>query len=162
MDTNIHIIRWEELPDFSLYIDQVVAIVEKTLYFLNPKQDEKILTKTMINNYVKAKIVNPPVKKKYTREQVAYFIVICILKKVYSLDSISKLFRLQIMKRNIAESYNLFCDAFEYSIKNPNTQYKGTDHELFSLVISSVVDTLKVEWMIMDEPTLQEANTHKK
>ena len=53
---NIHISRWEEIPDFPLYIDQVVSIVEKSLSFLKNDNDA-IITKTMINNYVKHKLV---------------------------------------------------------------------------------------------------------
>ena len=49
---NIHISRWEEIPDFPLYIDQVVSIIEKSLSLLKNDNDA-IITKTMINNYVK-------------------------------------------------------------------------------------------------------------
>lgn len=74
----IHIPRWEELPNFPLYIDQVVSYIEDNLGILF--YDEKIITNSMINNYVKHGIVNPPVKKKYNRIHIAYFIVVCILK----------------------------------------------------------------------------------
>ena len=52
---NVHISRWEEIPDFPLYIDQVVSIIEKSLSFLKNDNDA-IITKTMINNYVKHKL----------------------------------------------------------------------------------------------------------
>ena len=61
---NVHISRWEEIPDFPLYIDQVVSIIEKSLSFLKNDNDA-IITKTMINNYVKRKLVKAPIKKKY-------------------------------------------------------------------------------------------------
>ena len=60
---NVHISRWEEIPDFPLYIDQVVSIIEKSLSFLK-NNDDAIITKTMINNYVKHKLVKAPIKKK--------------------------------------------------------------------------------------------------
>ena len=91
---NVHISRWEEIPDFPLYIDQVVSIIEKSLSFLKNDNDA-IITKTMINNYVKHKLVKAPTKKKYEREQIAYFTLICLLKSVFSLDEISKLIQLQ-------------------------------------------------------------------
>ena len=53
---NVHISRWEEIPDFPLYIDQVVSIIEKSLSFLK-NNDDAIITKTMINNYVKHKLL---------------------------------------------------------------------------------------------------------
>ena len=79
---HVHILRWQELPDFDLYMDQVIGLIEKSLSFLKLDEDDKIVTSTMINNYVKAKLVSPPIKKKYSREHVAYFTVICFLKRV--------------------------------------------------------------------------------
>ncbi|WP_288153450.1 DUF1836 domain-containing protein, partial [uncultured Sharpea sp.] len=61
----VHILRWQELPDFDLYMDQVIGLIEKSLSFLKLNEDDKVVTSTMINNYVKAKLVTPPIKKKY-------------------------------------------------------------------------------------------------
>ena len=83
---DFHIPRWEELPNIDLYLDQVVTILEnylKNLVSLKDKEDEKVVTKTMINNYVKHGILKPPVNKKYNKEHIARLIVICILKQVY-------------------------------------------------------------------------------
>ena len=68
-----HIPRWDELPDIDLYLDQVVTFIDKyLLYYLNnynnqkdEKKEQNVLTKTMINNYVKQKIMEAPIKKKY-------------------------------------------------------------------------------------------------
>ena len=46
---DIHILRWEEIPDFPLYIDQVITLIEKSLSFLSEEKGEKIITSTMIN-----------------------------------------------------------------------------------------------------------------
>ena len=78
-----HMPRWEELPEIDLYLDQVVTFIDKyLLYYLNTESDEKdekkeknVLTKTMINNYVKQKIIEAPVKKKYNRNNMAYLFV---------------------------------------------------------------------------------------
>ena len=58
-----HIPRWNELPEIDLYLDQVVNYLEKYLGILNVNRDEKIITKTMINNYVKLGIMPAPEKK---------------------------------------------------------------------------------------------------
>ncbi len=50
---DIHIPRWEELPNIDLYLDQVVTILEDYLKDLVNSKEDKIITKTMINNYVK-------------------------------------------------------------------------------------------------------------
>lgn len=115
---NLHLPRWEELPDFEIYVDQIVNIVEGKLMVLQFKEDEKILTKSMVNNYVKQGIVDPPVKKRYNKVHIAYLLVVCILKSVYSLDEITKMIALQIRKYPIDSSYNYFLDEFEACLKS--------------------------------------------
>ncbi|MDD6710740.1 MAG: DUF1836 domain-containing protein [Sharpea porci] len=115
---HVHILRWQELPDFDLYMDQVIGLIEKSLSFLKLDEDDKIVTSTMINNYVKAKLVSPPIKKKYSREHVAYFTVICFLKRVFSLDEISTLLKIQFENVPLDESYNIFCDVLEALLIN--------------------------------------------
>lgn len=115
---HVHILRWQELPDFDLYMDQVIGLIEKSLSFLKLDEDDKIVTSTMINNYVKSKLVSPPIKKKYSREHVAYFTVICLLKRVFSLDEISTLLKIQFENVPLDESYNTFCDVLEALLIN--------------------------------------------
>ena len=114
----VHILRWQELPDFDLYMDQVIGLIEKSLSFLKLNEDDKVVTSTMINNYVKAKLVTPPIKKKYSREHVAYFTVICFLKRVFSLDEISTLLKIQFENVPLDESYNIFCEVLEQLLLN--------------------------------------------
>lgn len=71
----------EEIPDLGLYMDQVITFMDK----LYPK---KSLTKTMINNYTKDKILYPSHKKKYSREHLMLLSLIQILKKTLSLPEI--------------------------------------------------------------------------
>ena len=105
----IHIPRWNELPEIDLYLDQVVNYIEKYLGQYNVNKEDKIITKTMINNYVKLGIMPAPEKKKYSREHVAYLIVICILKQVYSISDIGKLISLTIEYFELSKAYNRFC-----------------------------------------------------
>ena len=78
---------WEEIPDFDLYMDQVISLLNS--YFSEMiVNDSDIITKNMINNYVKMKVVPAPVKKRYTRVQMAYLIVVCLLKKVFEISGI--------------------------------------------------------------------------
>lgn len=53
-----HLPRWNELPEIDLYLDQVVNYLEKYLGILSSNDDDKIITKTMINNYVKQGIAS--------------------------------------------------------------------------------------------------------
>ena len=68
-----HLPRWNELPEIDLYLDQVVNYLEKYLGILSSNDDDKIITKTMINNYVKQGIMPAPEKKKYGKTHNMYF-----------------------------------------------------------------------------------------
>ena len=61
--SNIDYIRPEEIPNIDLYMDQVTTFMDKQLASTTRYEDDKILTKTMINNYTKNHLLPPPVKK---------------------------------------------------------------------------------------------------
>ena len=73
-------IRLEDIPNIDLYMDQVTTFMDKQLKNTtrNPEGD-KILTKTMINNYAKNDLLPPPVKKKYSKEHIVLLIFIYYL-----------------------------------------------------------------------------------
>lgn len=118
---NFRLPRWNEIPNIDLYIDQVVSYLENYLsnYIKNEKEKkpDKIITKTMINNYVKHEVIKPPVNKKYSREHIAYLFVIFILKQNYSMDEIKKLITLALDTSSIKDAYNRFCSEVEKAIK---------------------------------------------
>ena len=65
---NCRLPRWEDLPDIELYMDQVLTLISKYLSMFNEVSGaEKLITPSMINNYVKAKLVAAPINKKYPR-----------------------------------------------------------------------------------------------
>ena len=116
----LHIPRWKELPNVDLYLDQVVTLVNETLSsFLsnsNSEEDALILTKNMINNYVKNKIIEPPIKKKYNKTHLAKFFVICVLKEVYKINDIKILIGLALESAPIEIAYDNFCKLFEKAL----------------------------------------------
>ena len=114
--TNFHLPRWSELPNLDLYLDQTVNILEKYMRNYIGNKDETIITKTMINNYVKQGLIKPPKKKKYNRIHIATLIVICMLKQIYSINDISELIQLAIKTAKINTAYNQFCEALERAI----------------------------------------------
>lgn len=111
----VKIIRWEELPDFGVYSDQVLSIIEKELSFLDFGPDERIITPAMINNYVKLKLIERPTKKKYEKHQIAMLIVITLLKQVLPLTDVNKGMELQIAIKGLQEAYDSFCTELENS-----------------------------------------------
>ena len=64
---NFHCPRYDELPSIDLYLDQVISILSDTLDDLYPEDEDKVITGTMINNYVKCRAIEPPNKKKYSK-----------------------------------------------------------------------------------------------
>ncbi len=116
---NFHIPRWKELPNIELYLDQVVKLVNSCLApYINPNSEDEneLLTKTMINNYVKNNLIDAPVKKQYSRVQLAKLFVICVLKQVYSMQDISMLIDTALKNYRIEIAYNQFCRLFEQAL----------------------------------------------
>ena len=117
---NFHLPRWSELPSIDLYIDQLVSLLEQYLsgYISSDNEkDDKIITKTMINNYVKHGVLKAPVNKKYNREHMATLFVIFTLKQVYSISDIKKLISFGIKTSPIELAYDRFCSELEKAIR---------------------------------------------
>lgn len=112
-----HIPRFNELPRVPLYKDQVITYLENLVKVINIEGDEKIITPTMINNYVKQKVVSPPKDKKYNEKHLAYLIVVCLLKQVFTLQEICELINIQIESCPIELAYDYFCEEVEQAIK---------------------------------------------
>ena len=74
----LHLPRYAELPDIELYMDQVLTYIDDRLQPLFPA-DEKLLTSSMVNNYVKQRLIPTPSHKRYGREHVALLIFICLM-----------------------------------------------------------------------------------
>lgn len=90
----ISYIRYEDIPNIDLYMDQVTTFMDEKLQATtrNPGED-KILTKTMINNYAKNDLLPPPVKKKYSREHMMILIMIYYLKGFLSFHDIHEVLK---------------------------------------------------------------------
>lgn len=109
--------RWEDLPDIDLYMDQVLYLIEKYLYIFQTKEEKKIITSSMINNYVKLKMMPKPVKKRYTKKHLAYLIAITVLKQVLTISEIKKGLFFQADIDGIRGAYDLFCSEQEYALR---------------------------------------------
>ena len=70
----------------------------------------------MINNYVKLKVLPPPVKKRYTRDHLCQLILICLLKQVLSLPEIQRLIAAQLETRDVRAMYDGFCAMQERAV----------------------------------------------
>jgi DNA-binding transcriptional MerR regulator len=104
--------RWDDLPDFGLYMDQVISLMER--YLGTPAgTGEKRLTASMVNNYVKIGAIPSPIKKKYGREHLACLVVVCALKPVLPLAVIREILSNKLEQDDPSELYEQFCQQFE-------------------------------------------------
>ena len=88
---NMTLISPDEIPNISLYMDQVTTFMDNHLYSVKRFEDDKALTKTMINNYAKNDLLPSPEKKKYTKDHVLLLTFIYYFKSVLSISDIKKL-----------------------------------------------------------------------
>ena len=84
----IDYIKPEELPNIDLYMDQVTTFMDDRLSISKRHPEDKVLTKTMINNYAKNNLLPPPVKKKYSKEHLLALIFIYYFKNILSIGDI--------------------------------------------------------------------------
>lgn len=107
-------VPWEQLPDFSLYMDQVLSYMDRQVIRFG---ENDALTAAMVNNYTKNGLVPRAEGKKYNREHLAYLTAICILKQVMSAKDIDLLISEELRVRGqVEEGYAAFCDSLDKAL----------------------------------------------
>lgn len=89
--SRVDYVKPENIPNIDLYMDQVTTFMEEQFASTKRHDDDKILTKTMINNYAKNNLLPSPVKKKYSKEHVLVMIFIYYFKSILSIKDIETL-----------------------------------------------------------------------
>ena len=150
-------IALSDIPEIDLYMDQVTTLFEKKLCLLKRDEEDKIMTKTMINNYAKAKIFPPVKSKKYNKEQIILLELIYNLKQNLTLTDIGRVFTPIIEdgkkeEKELASIENLYdnflrlkkdqLEAFESrfnqlrkDISEKSTELEGKDKDLNELIL---------------------------
>lgn len=113
--SSLHFPRWNELPEFELYMDQVIALAEKYLSALTP-DNKGLLTPSMINNYVKSGVLPPPKNKKYNRTHLAMLMIICAEKSVLEISAVSDIIHKSIDAGGIEKVWDQFAQMYETAI----------------------------------------------
>jgi len=106
---DFHLPRYNQIPNVGLYLDQVTKYICE---YLAPLQ-ENAITGSMISNYVKKGLLSNPVKKQYSRDQIAYLMFIALAKSVLSLDNLTLFIRLQQRTYSTERAYEYLCNEFE-------------------------------------------------
>ncbi len=101
-------VEWERLPELDLYMDQVITLMDKQLAPFS-SNGERLLTSSMINNYVKDGVLPRPESKKYSRDHLAMLLMICMLKSVLSLPEINAILQGMTSEHGIQELYPTYC-----------------------------------------------------
>ncbi|MGL4772890.1 MAG: DUF1836 domain-containing protein [Clostridium sp.] len=107
-------IELDEIPEIDLYMDQVIQLFESKYASVKRNDEEKLLTKTMINNYAKAKLFMPINKKKYSKEHLIMMSFIYNLKGVLSINDI------KLSLDNIVKAYE---NGEEYELRELYSSY---------------------------------------
>ena len=86
-----HPVAASKMPNIDLYMDQVTTFMEEHLEHCKRYPEDKILTKTMINNYAKNHLLPPPDKKKYSKDHMLFLVFIYYFKNILSISDIQTL-----------------------------------------------------------------------
>ncbi len=112
--------RYSRLPEIELYMDQLVNCVNRVLAPLSSadSSEELLLTKSMVNNYVKQRVLPPPEKKRYDRRHLAMLLMLCPLKQVCSIPECVQLLRLTERQsgKTPQQNYDAFCASLESAV----------------------------------------------
>ena len=81
----------DDIPNIDLYMDQVTTYLNDKFANTKSHEDDKLMTKTMINNYVKSHLLPSPEKKKYTKDHMMVLIMIYFFKNIISINDVNKL-----------------------------------------------------------------------
>lgn len=108
----------QDIPDLDLYMDQIMTLFDQHLDDNKRYEDDKLITKTMINNYSKAKVLSPVKGKKYTKEQIIQMLIIYYLKNNLTIQEIKKVLSpLYEQDISLKKVYDQFIDIRQKEVK---------------------------------------------
>lgn len=104
-------LKSQDIPSLDLYMDQIMTLFESNLKDNKRYDDDKLLTKTMINNYSKAGVIKPVKGKKYTKEQIIGMLLIYNLKNTITIQEIKEILApIYETDESLEDIYNRFID----------------------------------------------------
>lgn len=157
--------QWKELSDIGLYMDQVILLMNEylSIYTFNDS-DIKVITPSIINNYVKMGVIPPPEKKKYSRVHLAYLLMVCSLKQSLSIATIKKIIPVNLPCEAVEKVYTSFLEN-EYAVfkslsdeltssLSPLIDEENDNEEFYSLIMQSALSASAFK-MLTEKMTLQ-------
>lgn len=142
---------WEELPDLELYMDQLISQVRRYLSLFPEDEQNPVITPSIINNYVRLRVMPAPKRKRYSKLHIAYAIMICALKQVMTLTEIQKVLPPDLDEAQMRQLYNdfvrkvttatrLFMDEVHSSAKS--VLEEQSEYGCESLVLHSAITSM--------------------
>ena len=149
-----------DIPSIDLYMDQIISLIDNKLSANKRFESDKILTKTMINNYSKEGLIKPVKGKKYTKEQILQMIIIYSMKNTLTIQEIKRILHGVYEKDNFSEKDLVSCyekfmlikenqrknmpDFIESNFENISINPENKDDLLIALLsLTSMADQLK-------------------
>jgi len=169
------VIEPQSIPNLDLYMDQVITLFEEKLAHTKRNEEDKLLTKTMINNYAKDKLFMPAKKKKYTREHIILMILLYELKQILTISDIKTLFGTIVKEdrvdaKKLEEIYQIYLTLKKKGINDFKDQVEkvevGLNQQLedFNLTVGEVMQVQKVDKEVVENIEVEkerEANCEK-
>ncbi len=160
--TSYSLPKWEQLPDLELYMDQIISLIEKYLkIYIKVTNSEKLITRSMINNYVKLEIIPSPNKKKYSKVHLAYLLIISTLKQTLNISTIQKIIPVDMSEEEVMNTYNSFVanqhKAYLYvleqtkAVSDPILNYDGDNNERISDLVMQVAASANIFKILTDK-----------
>ena len=175
---NYRLPEWEAIPDFGLYMEQVIDLLKQYLDYLPPElKEEQFITASTINNYVRTKVMPEPIKKRYYREHIAYLIIICTLKQTLSIalvhriipmgltrDEVETVYRSYVKQHSISAKYFtdqvrlLAAPILEHAERGETAVDRPEDLITRSAIIGGFARLLAQKLLLLEEPQEPEAD----
>lgn len=144
-----------DIPNIDLYMDQLTTLFDQNLTHKKRHSDDKLLTKTMINNYTKNKLLKPAEKKKYTRDHIILMVLLYELKQISSLEDIETLFSVihaQEDRQDLESLYQTYLDCDNELLKDFSSHIQS----IFSIVKEKNTPVKSGEWL--NEEDIEKTN----
>lgn len=166
------LIELESIPNIDLYMDQVITLFEEKLAHTKRNEKDKLLTKTMINNYAKDKLLMPAKKKKYTKEHIILMILLYEMKQILTISDIKEIFGTiikdgEVDAEKLSIIYKIYLkmkakglNSFEAQVNTINDDLKAEIEE--AGVLEEKIQDETTQDMLMAILLTQKANYYKR
>lgn len=161
------VIELQEIPNIDLYMDQLITLFENKLSHTKRNEEDKLLTKTMINNYTKDKVLMPAVKKKYTKEHIILMVILYQLKNVISIGDIKDLFSVvknedSVERDKLAKLYQSYLNSKDKEIGYFNLGIEKRVETLHEELSEMGVEDEGLETVLLVLTLIEQASYHKR